>query len=104
MTESKTILVINAIFNREDMAEVQSYMAQIGPVFDKNGGKTIARYDALQQVAGTDGPEVVAVVEFPSPEAINAMVVSDDFTSLADLRARVFKKLNLTICEEKLNL
>ncbi len=35
MTESKTALVINAIINKENMAEVQSYLGKIMPVFEK---------------------------------------------------------------------
>ena len=98
MPDKKALLVINAIVNKENMAEVQSYLGQIMPVFGENGGKPVGRYKTIQQLAGENGPEMIAMVEFSSPEVINEVINGEDFKALADLRAKAFTKLNMMIC------
>jgi len=100
MTGIKAILVINAILNKENMTEVQSYLGKIAPVFGKNGGKPIGRYKTVQQMEGTDSPEIIALIEFPNAEVINEMINGEDFNSLAESRAKAFTKLNIMICNE----
>ncbi|PCJ80050.1 MAG: hypothetical protein COA49_09855 [Bacteroidetes bacterium] len=100
MSEEKAILVINAIVNKENMAEVPVYLENIMPVFAKNGGKPVGRYKTVQQLEGIDSPEMIAIFEFESVDVINTMINGADFTNLSDLRARVFDKLNMVICTE----
>jgi len=100
MSEEKAILVINAIVNKENMSEVPKYLGAIMPVFAENGGKPIVRYKTIQQLAGEDGPEMIAIFEFESVDVINTMINGADFTNLSDLRARVFDKLNMVVCTE----
>ena len=100
MTENKTLLVINAIVNKENKEAVQAYLGQITQVFVKNGGKPVAKYKTLEQLDGENSPEMIAIIAFSDSEAIKKMLKSDDFTSLADLRAKAFTKLNLMICDE----
>ena len=98
MSESTAILFISAIVNKEHASEVPGYLGSVMQVFGKNGGKPIARYKG-EGLVGDDSPEMMAVIEFANADTIRNMVSGDDFTALADLRARVFSKLNMTICE-----
>ena len=100
MTENKTILIINAITNKENMADVKTYLESIMPVFGKNGGKPVARYKTIEQLVGDESPEMIAIVEFPSTEIIKQMINGADFLALSDIRARAFTKLNIMICSE----
>lgn len=100
MIDSKTLLVINAIINKENMEEFQSYLGKIMPVFAKNGGKPIAKYKTVEQLIGEESPEMIAIIEFPNAEVIKQLMKEDDFTALADSRAKAFTKLNLMICGE----
>lgn len=100
MSDNNANLIINAIINKENIAELQPYLAAIGPVFAENGGKPIVKYKATDQLAGVDGPEMIAIFQFPDATTIKTMVEGEAFKGLAELRARVFSKLNLTICEE----
>jgi len=79
------------------MAELPSYLAQIQPIFAKNQAKPLGHYKTVQSLSGTDSPEIISIMEFDSVETINTMVQSEEFTGLAELRARVFTKLNLMI-------
>ncbi|MFT4601346.1 MAG: hypothetical protein ACI857_001526 [Arenicella sp.] len=100
MSDTKSILVINAIINKANMAELPAYLGAIGPIFGKNGGSPLGKYKGAEQISGEDGPDIISVMQFPNAEAIKTAVNSDEFKALAELRARVFSKLNLTICEE----
>ena len=98
--EEKTILIINAIVNKENMAEVKSYLGKIMPIFMQNGGKPLGRYKTVQQLLGDDNPEMVAIIEFPNAETIKEMVNGDSFNALAESRAKAFTKLNMVVSTE----
>jgi uncharacterized protein (DUF1330 family) len=98
MKNQKAIMIITAIVNKANIAELTTYLEKIQPIFAKNGAKPIARYKTVHNIAGTDSPEIVSIFEFNSSETVNSMVESDEFTGLSELRERVFSKLNLIIC------
>lgn len=98
MSENKPVLVINAIVNKENMAELQGYLSNVIQIFGKNGGKPIARYKTSAKLLGEDAPEMTAIIEFPDADTIKNMVNGDDFMALSEVRARVFSKLNMLIC------
>lgn len=100
MTDSKTHLIINAIVNKENIEELQSYLGKIMPVFAKHGGKPLAKYKTIDQLIGESSPEMIAIIEFPSADVIKQLIKEDDFTALANSRAKAFTKLNLMICTE----
>ena len=98
MKDQKGIMVITAIVNKANIDELPSYLEQIGSIFGKNNARPMGRYKAFQNLAGTDSPEIISIFEFDNIDTINIMVQSDEFTGLANLRARVFSKLNMIIC------
>jgi len=100
MLNSKTFLIINAIANKNNMADVKLYLQSIMTVFGNNGGKPIARYKTIEKLAGDESPEMVAIIEFSSVKKIKNMMNGEDFVALSDLRARAFTKLNIVICSE----
>ena len=98
MKDQKGIVVITAVVNKAHIDELPSYLEQIQPVFGKNGAKPIGRYKTVQNIVGTDGPEIISIFEFDNTDAIDTMVQSEGFTGLAELRERVFIKLNMVLC------
>ena len=99
MEESKTFLVITAIVNKQNIAEVPEYLGSVMQIFGQNGGKPIGRYKTINALVGEESPEMIAVIEFDSPETIENMIKGDAFTALADQRSRVFSKLNMIITQ-----
>ena len=97
--EKKSVLIINAIVNKERMAELSTYLGTVMQVFGKNGGKPVARFKTIENLLGDDSPEMTAIIEFPNDEVIKELMESEDFKALADVRARVFSKLNMLIGE-----
>ncbi len=98
MKDQKETMVITAVVNKANIAELPSYLEQIQPIFAKNGAKPIGRYKTKQNLTGTDSPEIISIFEFDNTDTINTMVQSEEFTGLSNLRARVFSKLNMMIC------
>ena len=98
MSENKAVLAINAIVNKEYMAELPDYLANVMQVFGKNGGKPVARYKTVEPLIGEQSPEMLAVIEFPNADTIKNMINGEDFQALAEVRARIFTKLNMMTC------
>jgi uncharacterized protein (DUF1330 family) len=99
MEESKTFLVITAIVNKQNIAEVPDYLGSVMQIFGQNGGKPIGRYKTINSLDGDESPEMMAVIEFDSPKTIEDMVSGEAFNALAEQRARVFTKLNMIISQ-----
>ena len=94
----KATLVINSIINKENMAELPTYLEAMTPVFMKNGANPVGKYKTIEVVTGERSPEMIAVFDFPNVEAIKDLVNGADYKNLNDLRSRVFSSLNLMIC------
>lgn len=100
MSENKTILIVNAIPNTDDLASFQSYISQIIGIFTKFGGNGMQRWKTTEQVMGQGGIKAIAVFEFPSPQSIKEMMASEEFNALNDLRKKAYKQeVDLMICE-----
>jgi uncharacterized protein (DUF1330 family) len=98
MEDNKSFLVINAIVDKQNMAELQEYLGSVMQIFGKNGGKPVGRYKTIEQLSGKDSPEMIAIIEFPDTSVIKDMVNGEEFLSLSDMRSRVFSKLNMMVC------
>ena len=98
--QEKVKLIINAIPNKENMPEVQSYLGNMMPVISKHGGSVVQRYKTIEQLAGENSPEMIVIFEFPDAQSIKTMIDSDGFQGLAESRAKAFTHLNLMICGE----
>ena len=94
------ILMINAIVNKENKAELPGYLSQMRKMFKENGGKPVGRYKMLRDLKGNDSPEMIAIISFENSETIENMINSEAYKALSELRSQVFTKLNLMVCEE----
>ena len=99
MEANKTFLVITAIVNKQNIAEVPAYLGSVMQIFGQNGGKPIGRYKTINSLVGEESSEMMAVIEFDNPKIVEDMVKGKAFSSLAEQRARVFTKLNMIISQ-----
>ncbi|MFY0674788.1 MAG: DUF1330 domain-containing protein [Bacteroidia bacterium] len=99
MSESKAVLIINAIVNKDNASELQNYLGGVMKVFGANGGKPVGRFKTTDALTGENSPEMVAIIEFPNTSVIKEMVNGEAFGALGELRARVFTMLNMFIAE-----
>ena len=99
MENNKTFLVITAIVNKQNIAEVPEYLGSVMQIFGQNGGKPVGRYKTVNALVGEESPEMMAVIEFDNAKIIEDMVKGKVFNALAEQRARVFSKLNMIISQ-----
>ncbi len=99
MESNKTFLVITAIVDKQNIAEVPEYLGSVMQIFGQNGGKPVGRYKTINSLIGDQSPEMMAVIEFESAKIIEDMVNGEAFKALAGQRARVFTKLNMIISQ-----
>ena len=99
MEANKTFLVITAIVNKQNIAEVPEYLGSVMQIFSQNGGKPVGRYKTINFLVGNESPEMMAVIEFDSPKTIEDMVNGEAFNAIAAQRLRVFDKLNMIISQ-----
>lgn len=100
MNGNKTFLIVNAVPNLDDIISFQSYLPQIVAVFKQYGATNFQRFKTVEQVMGKGGIKAMAIVEFPSSEAIHQMYASKEFNALNDLREKAYKQeVDLMICE-----
>lgn len=99
MSDQKVKFVVTATLNKENMADLPSYLEQIGPLSAKFGAQPVVKYKTIAQLSGEQSPDLISIMEFPNAEVIKEMINSKEFTDMATLRERVFSKLNLMICE-----
>ena len=99
MEANKTFLVITAIVNRQNIAEVPDYLGSVMQIFGQNGGKPVGRYKTINSLVGNESPEMMAMIEFDTPKIIEDMVKGEAFNALAEQRTRVFSKLNMIISQ-----
>ena len=99
MEAGKTLLIITAIVNKQNIAELPKYLDSVMKIFSRNNGKPVGRYKTISALVGEESPEMMAVIEFENPETIEDMIKGDGFNALAEQRARVFTKLNMIISQ-----
>ena len=99
MNRKSTFLIITAIVNKQNIAELPLYLESVMQLFGQKGGKPVGRYKTTHALVGEDSPEMMAVLEFDDPSTIEDLVRGEAFNDLADLRNRVFSKLNMIISE-----
>ena len=100
MEENRTFLVITAIVNKQNIAEVPEYLGSVMQIFGQNGGKPVGKFKTVEQLSGNESPEMIAIIEFPEVDVIKNMINGDQFMALSEIRERVFSKLNMMICAE----
>ena len=100
MEENRTFLVITAIVNKQNIAEVPEYLVSVMQIFGQNGGKPVGKFKTVEQLSGNESPEMIAIIEFPEVDVIKNMINGDPFMALSEIRERVFSKLNMMICAD----
>ena len=99
MKKSKTYLIITAIVDKQNIAELPEYLGSVMQIFTQNGGNPVGRYKTINPVVGEASPEMMAVIEFSNPKIVEDLVKGEAFNALAEQRSRVFTKLNMIICQ-----
>ena len=91
---SGVYLVIAAAPNPDNMADLQAYQAGSGPIFAKHGARPVAQLPITGHPVGDTPAAFIAVLEFDSAEAIDAVFADPDYQELLPARERGLASLN----------
>jgi len=92
------IIVVFCLATDASQAEEPSPVLLIVQAWLKPDTKdTVARYTALQSLRDDTPPDYIAVLSFPSADAVRGLFASDESKALDPLRQRLFEKVTLWI-------
>jgi uncharacterized protein (DUF1330 family) len=94
---SPVLLIVQAWLKPDTKDTATEYQAAFGPLAAAAGGKPVARYTALQSLRDDTPPDYIAVLSFPSADAVRGLFASDESKALDPLRQRLFEKVTLWI-------
>lgn len=98
MSDTSAYFVVTSIPNPGKMEQMQNYASQIMPILIKGGAEPVGRYGVIEQLKGDGGPKSIAIMKFPSAQAIKDALSSDEYKALEDLRNEAFSQVTLMIC------
>ena len=97
--DEKTILVVTAVPNPNEMESVQEYLKGVMPLLQGAGGKLVKRLKVGKLIHGNPSG-MVLVMDFESADSITAMFESDDYATLVPVRDRGFSEMNIHLAQE----
>lgn len=99
-TAQSSVLIINAIIDKEHKSELNEYLTQMMQIFKAYNGTPIGRYKTTEKLMGSQAPEMIAMISFEDTETIKRMINDKKFKELSEIREQVFSGLNIVICTE----
>ncbi len=97
--DNPTFMVVEATPNPDNAEDLQKYGAQSYDLLAKHGGVPVANYKVQSVLDSGDKPAMIGVFSFPSPEAIQDLLVNDpDYQKIVPLRDKGFSSIRFFIC------
>lgn len=98
MSDSTAYLVVTSVPIPDKTEEMQTYVSQVMPLLMKGGGEAVARYGVIEQLGGEEGPKSIAVIKFPTVQAVKDALSTEEFEALAGVRDAAFSRVDQMIC------
>lgn len=88
-----TLLITTGTLRPDGQAAYDAYAAAVIPLIQAAGGSVLRRAIFREPVVGSHFPGFIAVMEFPSPDAIRAMFASPAYHAAIPHRTQAFATL-----------
>ena len=97
----QTFLVVEATPDPANADDLQKYGAQAYSLMAKHGGVPVANYKVESAMDSQEKPAMIAVFSFPSPQAIQDLLVNDsEYQQIVPFRDKGFRNFRLFVCSE----
>ena len=96
MSASAT-LIVTATPNPSEPAAMRAYLQGVMPLLMGAGGQLVKRLGVGRTFAGDPGYEMVLVMDFPSPQAVDDLFSSDAYQALVPVRDRGFTRMEISV-------
>lgn len=90
-------LIIMATRRPDSDDDYDSYAKIAVPIMMGAGGVFTGRFGRIDELAGNDGPEQVAVMEFEDEAAVRAAITSPAYQAVVPHRDKAFERFNLIL-------
>lgn len=97
--DPSVVVIINAIPNPDKLALLEQYVAKVMALHVAAGAEPMGRYTVKEQVGGTSGTKMVALIKYPSLEALHTVINGAGFQALSSLRAEVYLSVDMLVAE-----
>ena len=87
-------LIIMATRRPDSDDDYTAYAELAGPIMVAAGGTFTGRYGRVDDLAGEDGPEAVAIMEFADEAAVRAAFTSPEYQAVIPHRDKSFERYN----------
>ena len=78
-------------------SDYQAYVSVAGPLLFGAGGAVNGQYDRTAQLAGTEGPQQVLVMDFPDEETIQGVFNSLEYAAAIPHRDAAFEQISVIV-------
>lgn len=93
----KSLMIVNAVLNSDEKEAFAYYSEYSAPLFKQAGAIPVGKYKISETIIGERKLQVVAIMEFPSSEAITNVFKSEAYKELLPYRDKAFMELDVFI-------
>ncbi|AFY97036.1 DUF1330 domain-containing protein [Chamaesiphon minutus] len=93
-----TIMITVGNLAENGAESLERYAQGVIPLLEQAGVKILGRYQGIEALVGEHPFDLVAVMEFPSLEAMKQFLASDAYGAMIPDRERAFKYLRTFAC------
>ncbi|MGI9610897.1 MAG: DUF1330 domain-containing protein [Acidimicrobiia bacterium] len=90
-------LIIMATRRPDSDADYAAYSEVAVPIMLGAGGTFTGRYRRIDDLAGQDGPEGVAIMDFEDEAAVRAAITSPEYEATIPDRDKAFERFNIIL-------
>jgi uncharacterized protein (DUF1330 family) len=96
-----TTMITVANFAEDGAESLQRYVEGVLPLLDRAGAK-VQRYAGVETLVSPDRFDLVAVMEFPSEDAMKQFLTSEAYIAMEPYRDKAFKFITTFSCNSLL--
>jgi uncharacterized protein (DUF1330 family) len=90
-------LIIMATRRPDSDDDYAAYSEVAVPIMVAAGGTFTGRYGRIEDMAGEDGPEAVAIMEFDDAAAVRAAITSPEYEAVVPHRDKAFERFSIIL-------
>lgn len=83
--------------NPDEEDALLHYLSVVGPLMTAAGAELIERIELGKAIVGSDMPQFMTIMEYPSEEAINRVFLSAEYQGLKSIRQKAFSHYQISI-------
>ena len=76
---------------------LEKYLSVVTPLMEAAGARLISRYEASENLSGSEPPQYVSIVEYPNDDAIRMVFDHPEYCSLKQVKDLAFSRYDVCV-------